>query len=179
MKRATAVIGLVVLLQFPSLALAESPLQVECSMEQSRPGRVLVCEYWMLGRLDGELADLHERNVLAGRAGSVELKRWVGERDACSDVECLDRLYEAGIREARLALVDVEDRQPVPVLTNARGVPLRIVKQRGAAAPALPEVTQEPAVRERPALETAASLVMILFLVAALGYALFARRLAA
>ena len=156
-------------------AASASPLQFECTAEQSVPGRALVCEYFMLRRANAELADLHDRAVLAGRAGSNDLKRWVSTRDACRDVECLDRLYERGIREATLALVDVETRQPSVVLVNARGVPLRIVDKQTIPAPA----AREAPVRKQPALETAASLLMVLFLAAAATYALVARRLAA
>src|SRR5687767_10103782 len=113
----TRTILFAVLLQVPGLALAASPLKLECAAEQRLPGRALVCEYFMLDRLNAQLAQLHDRIVTAGRAGKIEVKRWLAARDACQDVECLDRLYEAGMREARLALIDGESRKSVLVLT--------------------------------------------------------------
>lgn len=173
----TRIILLAVLLQLPALALAASPLRLDCSAEQNLPGRALVCEYSMLDRRNASLADLHDGIVQAGRAGRVDVKRWLAARDACSDVDCLDQVFDAAIRDARLALVDVESRQPATILVNARGVPLRVLEPRIIPAPT-PSVRETPA-RERSALDTAASLLMVAFLVAALAYALVARRLAA
>ena len=95
------------------------------------------------------------------------------------DVECLDRLFETGIREASLVLAEADRREPAPLLTNARGIPLRIVQKNATNIPAPPDAVQEKAVAERSVPETAASLVMVLFLVAALAYTFVARRLAA
>lgn len=174
----TRIILLAVLLQLPALALAASPLRLECAAEQSVPGRALVCEYSMLERRNAGLADLHDGIVQAGRAGRVEVKRWLAARDACSDVDCLDRLFDAAIRDARLALVDVESRQPVTILVNARGVPLRVLQPEPKAIPAPTPSVQEAPARERSGLDTAASLLMVAFLVSALGYAVVAKRLA-
>jgi len=162
---------------FPIAVLAASPLHLECSADQTLPGRALACEYSMVGRLNAEFADLHDQTILAGRAGSNESKRWVAARDACKTVDCLERLFEAGIREARLVLDEVDSRQPAPLLTNARGVELRIVQKSAAAPPPAADDAEEAVSQGAP--ETAASLVMIFFFVAALGYALVARRLAA
>jgi len=172
--------GLAVLLGFFQLtALATSQLHLECSVEQALPARALVCEYSMLGHLNERFAELQDQAVLAGRAGNSELKRWVSARDACKDVECLDRLFETGIREASLVLAEADRREPAPLLTNARGIPLRIVQKNATNIPAPPDAVQEKAVAERSVPETAASLVMVLFLVAALAYTFVARRLAA
>lgn len=175
-----SVIGLGVLLFLPGFSRAESPITLECSAGQTLPGRMLVCEYTMLESRNAELADLYERVVHAGRARRIETKRWLATRDACRDVECLDQLYEEGMREARLALVEVESRTPAPILTNARGEVLRVVET--ATRPIVLPHSPPPAspVREpAAAIDTAGSLLMVVFLVAALGYSLVARRLTA
>jgi hypothetical protein len=172
------IIILALLLQVPGLASAGSPLRLECAAEQSAPGRALVCEYSMLDRRNASLADLHDGIVQAGRAGRVEVKRWLAARDACGDVDCLDQVFDAAIRDARLALVDVESRQPATILVNARGIPLRVSEPEPKAIPAPTPSVQEAPARERSGLDTAASLLMVLFLVAALSYAVVAKRLA-
>jgi len=171
------IILLAVLLQLPSLAFAaSSPLKLECSAEQSLPGRALVCEYFMLDRLNAQLVQLHDRVVAAGRAGRIEVKRWLAARDACQDVECLDRLYEAGMREAKLALVDVESRKPALILTNARGDLLRVAEKQATPAPLPFEVkaVQEAPVRER---SSVAVYVALALLAVAVAYGVMARRL--
>ena len=159
-------------------AAAASPLQFECSSDQKVIGRALVCEYFMLGRLNAEFADLHDRVVRAGRAGRIELKRWIAARDSCRDVECLDRLYETGLRQARLALIDVETRKPTPVMVNARGDLLRVVDKpaRPAAIPEGVKSVQETPVRER---SDVAAYVALALLGVAVAYAILARRLTA
>ncbi len=169
------ILGLFALLLTPGLARASS-LELECSAEQSIPGRVLVCDYYMLRRLNAELAELQDEAVLSGRAGSNDLKRWTSARDACQDVACLDRLFENGIHETRLTLAAEENSKRPPLLVNARGVRLRVLDANPAPTST---VIEPPEAREPSTLETAASLLMVLFLVAALGYALVARRLAA
>ena len=174
-------VGIAVLLVLPGFAGAASPIDLECSAGQNLPGRALVCEYTMLGGRNAELADLYERVVRAGRAGRIEPKRWLATRDACRDVECLDQLYEEGMREARLALVEVESRAPAPILTNARGEVLLVVETvtRPNPPPAIPPV-QPPLVREQASVfDTAASLLMVVFLLLAFGYSLVVRRLSA
>jgi hypothetical protein len=163
---------------FPALAGAASPLRLECSAEQTAPGRALVCEYAMLNRLNTQLADLHDKAVAAGRGERIRVKRFLSTRDACGDVECLDALFERGIRETKLALVDVETREPTVMLTSARGVPLRVLRSAPPRTPAAPR--EHPAVAGgQSALDTAASLLMVGFLVTVLGYTVVARRLAA
>ena len=164
------------LLHFP--AFAASPLELDCLAEQALPGRALVCEYAMLGRMNAQLAELSGQAVLAGRAGSNQLKRWASARDACKDVECLDQILEAGIREAKLALVEVEGRQPAPILTNARGEVLRLVEKRAlpVATHAPAQSFQPPIAREGRRLETYSGLILV---AAVLAYAMVARRLAA
>ena len=163
---------------FPPAVVAGSPLQFECSGEQKVIGRALVCEYFMLGRLNAQLSDLHDRVVRAGRAGRLELKRWIAARDGCKDVECLDRLYEAGLREARLALVDVENRKPAPVMVNARGELLRVVEKQAEPAPA-PLPAEVKAVPERPVRERSgiAAYAALALLGVAAAYAFLAKRL--
>lgn len=178
MRRAinVAIVAVASLFHFP--AFAASPLELDCLAEQTLPGRALVCEYAMLGRMNAQLAELSGQAVLAGRAGSNQLKRWVSARDVCKDVECLDQALEAGIREAKLALVAVEDRQPAPILSNARGEVLRVLEKRGppAAAPAPAQSFQPPVAREGRRLETYSGLILV---AAVLAYAMVARRLSA
>ena len=171
-----AVIGLAMLLAAP--AVAASPLQFECSGDQKVVGRALVCEYFMLGRLNAELADLHDRVVRAGRAGRIELKRWIAARDSCRDVECLDQLYAAGLRQAKLALIDVESRKPAPIMVNARGDLLRVVDKpaRAAAMPEGVKSAQEAPVHEHSGIAAYAALAL---LGVAITYAVLARRLTA
>jgi uncharacterized protein len=85
-------------------ALAASSLRLACFEEQKMPGRALVCEYSMLTRLNNQLADLHEELVKSGKAGKVDVQRWISARDACADVDCVDGALEASIREAKKAL---------------------------------------------------------------------------
>lgn len=165
------------LLLLPGITLAVSPLSLECSAEQHLPGRALICEYTMLESRNADLADLHDRVVQAGKTTRIEPKRWVAVRDACRDVECLDQLYEQGMREARLALVEVESRTPAPVLTNARGELLRVVQTK--ARPIARSEPPPPVAEQRSVLDTLASLLMVLFLVAAFACTLVARRRAA
>ena len=178
MKR-TGFIAFIALALLPGLALSASPLSVECSTEQKLPGRALVCEYFMLGRQNAELAELHALTILAGKAGSKETKRWVAARDACKDVECLDRLFETGMREARLALVEADSRRPAMILTSARGVPLRIAERAPVKTAPLPPVVQsvqEPLAPERPSV---GAYVTLALLGVAVAYAIMARRLTA
>lgn len=164
----TRTISVILVLLLPGFTLAASPLQLECAAAQSLPGRALVCEYFMLDRLNARLAELHEAVVHAGKAGRVEVKRWLAARDACQDVECLDRLFEAGIREAKIALVDVESREPTRILPSARGVPIRVAEN----VPSL----QETPIRERAGRGV---YVALLVLAGVVLYALVARRLTA
>lgn len=159
-------------------AFAASPLQLDCLAEQAQPGRALVCEYAMLGRMNAQLAELHDAIAQSGRAGRIEPRRWLAERDACRDVDCLDRVLEGSLREAKLALVDVESRSPAPVLTNARGEVLRVLEKRATpvATPAPAQSFQPSAAREGRRLETYSGLILV---AAILAYAMVARRLAA
>lgn len=171
-------------------AASASPLGLECAADQDVPGRALVCEYAMLGRLNERFADLHDEAVRAGRAGRLDSRRWLAARDACKDVECLDRLLEAGIREARRALVDVESRAPAPILASGRGVPLYLAQataaapQSKASAAPVPEQRSAPltelrSAREPSRLEPLMSVLTILFFAGVALYAMAARRLAA
>jgi hypothetical protein len=136
MSRTTTVAGrlgllaLAALLPFlPTLVLAASPLRLECSQEHQVPGRALVCEYSILSYQNAQLADLHDRVVRDGRAAHVDARRWLTERDACRDVDCLDKVFEGNIRAARIALVDLETREPAVILVNARGIPVRVLPE--------------------------------------------------
>lgn len=183
--------GFILLLQFsPNFAAAASPLRLECSAEQLLPGRALVCEYSMLGALNAQLADLHDGTVQARRAGRTDARRWLATRDACQDVDCLDRFFEAAIRDAKLALVDVESREPTVVLANARGVPVRLLQAADAPRPPSPRsVETEQArqsapprlrsIREPTGFEALISVLTVLFLAAVAVYAMAARRLVA
>lgn len=142
MSRATTVavrlglLALAALLQsLPHPVLAASPLQLECSQEQQIAGRALVCEYSILGYRNAQLAVLHDRTVREGRAGRVDVDRWLSERDACRDVDCLDNVFEAGIQAAKIALVDTENRQPAVILVNARGIPVRVLPEAPRVSP--------------------------------------------
>ena len=174
-------------------AASASPLRVECDVGQDLSGRALVCEYAMLGRLNERFADLHDEVVRAGKGGRLEHGRWLAARDACRDVECLDRLLEAGIGEARRALVDVESRQPAPILASARGVPLYLVPEHparqpkaAAAAAAAPEperrsaaLNERHSARDPSGLEPLMSVLTVLFFAGVAVYSVAARRLAA
>jgi hypothetical protein len=179
-------LAVVALAFVPGFALAASPLRLECSAEQNLPGRALVCEYAMLGSLNDRLADLDEEIVRAGKAARVEPKRWLAARDACQDVECLDRTLEAGVRDARSALVDVESRQPTLILATARGVPVQIVQGTAPVLRAPPAPQREPqprasaptwSVREPSRLEPVFSVLTMLFLAAVAVYATVVRRI--
>jgi hypothetical protein len=123
-------LALAALLQsLPSFVLAASPLRLECLQEHQVPGRALVCEYAILGYQNAQLADLHDRIVREGRAAHVDVRGWLNQRDACRDVDCLDKAFEDSIQGARIALVDIETRQPAVVLVNARGVPVRVLPE--------------------------------------------------
>lgn len=177
MKRTiqAAILGLALL---PGLGLAASPLRLECSAEQGVPGRALVCDYSMLGMLNARLADLHERLVAAGRAGRVEVRRWLAARDACREVDCLDRVFDAAIHDAKLALVDVVSREPAPVLVNARGVRLKVLPPP-AQAPSPVVVVVEQSARELPPPREGSGpggLLALLFAAGAVGYAIVAKR---
>jgi len=172
--------GLAVLLQlFPNFAFAASPLRLECSAQQTLPGRSLACEYSVIGRLNEQLADLHDQIVRDGRAARVNVRRWLGARDACRDVDCLDKVLQDGIEAARMALVDVESREPTPVLTTARGIPLRVMPSvRTPARPAVaPEGERPPSAGARtmptrsPArFEPSFGMLLLLFAAAAVLY---------
>lgn len=131
----------------------------------------------MLERLNAQLARLHDHIAAAGRAGRVEARRWLAARDACRDVDCLDRLYETGIREARLALIDVETRTPAFVVSNARGDVLRVVEKAPPPAPLPFEVKsiQEAPARERSGVGLSTALAL---LAALITYAMVVKRLA-
>jgi hypothetical protein len=123
-------LALAALLQtLPNFGLAASPLRLECSQEQQISGRALVCEYSILGLRNSQLADLHDRAVREGRAERLDARRWLSERDACRDVDCLDKVFSAEIQAARIALVDIETRQPALILVNARGIPIRVLPE--------------------------------------------------
>jgi len=123
-------LALAALLQvLPNFVLAASPLRLECSQEHQVPSRALVCEYSILSYQNAQLADLHDRIVRDGRATHVDVRRWLTQRDACRDVDCLDKVFEGNIQAARIALVDVEARQPAVILVNARGVPVRVLPE--------------------------------------------------
>lgn len=138
-------LALATLLQsLPNLVLAASPLRLECSQEHQVPGRALVCEYAILGYQNAQLADLHDWIIRDGRAARVDVRRWLSQRDACRDVDCLDKVFEDSIQAAKIALVDIEARQPAVVLVNARGVPVRVL-------PEAPSVSSNVALEsERP-----------------------------
>jgi len=149
MSRTTTVAGrlgllaLAALLPFlPTSVLAASPLRLECSQEHQVPGRALVCEYSILSYQNAQLADLHDRIVRDGRATHVDARRWLSQRDACRDVDCLDKVFEGNIRAARIALVDIETREPAVILVNARGIPVRVL-------PEVPLVSRTVALGER------------------------------
>ena len=174
-------VGLGVALHSP-LVSASSP-RLECSAPQSVPGRALVCDYAMLGRLNEQLADLHDEMVLSGKSGRAEWNHWLAARDACQDVDCLDRMLEASIREARLALVDVESRQPTLVLANARGIPMQVLQKTPPLPRALPAPRSRPSepvlsLREPSRLEPLMSALTMLFLAAVAVYAVVVRRIA-
>jgi uncharacterized protein len=96
-------LALAALLQaLPNFALAASPLRLECSQEQQIAGRALVCEYSILGVRNSQLADLHDRAVREGRAERMDAQRWLSERDACREVDCLDAVFERRIHAARI-----------------------------------------------------------------------------
>ncbi|SRR5258706_544116 len=123
-------LALAALLQaLPNFVLAASPLRLECSQEHQVQGRALVCEYSILTYQNAQLADLHDRIIRDGRAAHVDVRRWLTQRDACHDVDCLDKVFEGNIQAARIALVDIEARQPAVVLVNARGVPVRVLPE--------------------------------------------------
>jgi uncharacterized protein len=134
-------LALAALLQsLPNFVLGASPLRLECLQGHQLPGRALVCEYSILGSQNAQLADLHDRMIREGRAAHVDGQRWLNERDACRDVDCLDKVFERGIRAARIALVEIETRQPTPILVNARGISVRVLPQAQlASATAAPE----------------------------------------
>lgn len=137
-------LALAALLQSPpSFGLAASPLRLECSQAPQLPGRALVCEYSILGHLNAQLADLHDRIIREGRAARVDVRRWLNQRDACRNVDCLDNVFESGLRAARIALVDTETRQPTLILVNARGVPVRVLPE-APPAPASVALEAEP-----------------------------------
>jgi hypothetical protein len=126
-------LGLLALAAFlqslPNFVLAASPLRLECSQEHQLAGRALVCEYSILSYQNAQLADLHDRIIRDGRAAHVDARRWLSQRDACLDVDCLDKVFEGNIHAAKSALVDVEARQPAVTLVNARGVPVRVLPE--------------------------------------------------
>jgi hypothetical protein len=123
-------LALAALLQsLPNFVLAASPLRLECSQEHQAPGRALVCEYSVLSFQNAQLADLYDRIVRDGRAVHADMRRWLDQRDACRDVDCLDKVFADSIRAAKIALADIEARQPMAVLVNARGVPVRVVPE--------------------------------------------------
>src|SRR5204863_8023465 len=119
----------------------------ECSQEQQIPGRALVCEYSILNYRNVQLADLHDRAIREGRPARVDARRWLSERDACRDVNCLDKVFEAGIQATRVALVDIETRQPALILVNARGIPVRVLPE----APRVSPTVAREGERQRPA----------------------------
>ena len=132
----------------------------------------------MLGTLNAQLADLHDRSIREGRAARVDVRRWLSQRDACRDVDCLDSVFEAGIRAARTALVDVEARQPTLVLVNARGVPVRVLPEAprapAAAAPEserhLSSDVRAPTARERSRFGIPFDALLLLLVAAAVLY---------
>jgi len=189
-------LALVVLFQtLPNLVLAASPLRLECAQEPQLPGRALVCEYSILGHLNAQLADLHDRIIREGRATRVDVRRWLSQRDACRDVDCLDSLFDAGIRAARIALVDIETRQPTPILVNARGVPVRLRPEEprapasiGLKTAALETVAFEgerhlsararaPAIQERSRFEVPFDVLLLLIVAAAVLYTIVVVRI--
>jgi len=168
--------ALALLLQpLPSFVLAASPLRLECLQEHQVPGRALVCEYSILSYQNTQLADLHDRIIRDGRAARVDVRRWLGQRDACRDVDCLDKVFEGNIQAARIALVDVEARQPAVILVNARGVPVRVLPEAPLVPPNVaPEGERYPSggaptfsVREPSRFEQLPFDVLLLLLVAA------------
>ena len=129
-------LALAALLQtLPSVVSAASPLRLECTQEHRISGRELVCEYSILGVLNTQLADLHDRAIREGRAARVDARRWLSARDACRDVECLDKVFETGIQATRVALVDIETRQPALILVTARGIPVRVSPETPLVSP--------------------------------------------
>jgi uncharacterized protein len=139
----------------------------------------------MLGTLNAQLADLHDRSIREGRAARVDVRRWLSQRDACRDVDCLDRVFEAGIRAARIALVDTETRQPALILVNARGVPVRVLpeapRKRAAAAPEseryLSPDARAPTARERSRFDVPFDALFLLLIAAAVLYTIVVVRI--
>jgi len=192
MSRTTIVVGrlgllaLAALLQsLPNVVSAASPLRLECSQEQQISGRALVCEYSILGVLNAQLADLHDRASREGRAERVDARRWLSERDACRDVDCLDKVFERGIHAARIALVDTETRQPALILVTARGVPVRVLPEAPLApASVAPEVGRYPSdgartlsAREPSRFEVRFDVLMLLLVAAAVLYTIVVVRI--
>jgi hypothetical protein len=169
----------------PNAALAASPLRLECSQEHEVPGRALVCEYSMLGTLNAQLADLHDRSIREGRAARVDVRRWLSQRDACRDVDCLDSVFEAGIHAARIALVDTETRQPALILVNARGVPVRVLPEasrtRAADVPEserhLSSAARSPTERERSRFDIPFDVLLLLLVAGAVLYTIVVVRI--
>jgi len=85
-------------------ALAASSLRLACTDDHKIPGRALICEYSVLGRSNDELAGLHDKITATGRVGGFDADRWAARRDGCTTVDCLDKVFEEAIREAKAVL---------------------------------------------------------------------------
>ena len=115
-------IALLLLLLWTGISFAQSPLDLDCRENQPPGGRALVCEYSMLTRQNDNLTNFYSRLLKERPHRSVDIIAWLSQRDACSDVPCLDRFFDSRIPEIQ-SLLDspdsIEAKQPLSSAISA------------------------------------------------------------